>query len=311
MTIQQLIYAVTIAGCHSMNKAAQVLFLSQSSLSVSVQNLEEELGISLFRRTNRGVSTTPEGEEFLIYARQLVHQYHLTEEKFIQKKKSRKSFSVSSQHYSFAVKAFIEMAKHFRLDQYAFGMYECKTAEILENVRKYKSELGILYLDDFNRESLLRLFEDNDLVFTELFSCGVYVFLAGRHPLAGREILTMEELEPWPFLSFDQGENETFYLSEEVYSTWQYRQLIRASDRATFLNMMVGLNGYTLCSGILCEDLNGTDYCTVPLDTDKKMHIGYIRRRDSEISELGRLYIDELLKCDAHILGAEQRTVQK
>ncbi len=307
MTLQQLTYAVTIAEHASMNQAAQALFISQSSLSASVQNLEKEIGMTIFHRTNRGVTVTPEGDEFLIHARQIVHQYRLTEEKYVLKQESKKSFSVSAQHYTFAVKAFIEMAKQFRLDQYSFGIYECKTAEIIENVRSYKSELGVLYLDDFNREILCRLLADNGLEFTELFQCGTYVFLAASHPLARRDSLSIEDLEPYPCLSFDQGSNRSFYLAEEVYSTYQYRQIIKASDRATLLNLMIGLEGYTLCSGILCEDLNGNDYRVIPLQSDKIMHIGYLKRQGSEISELGRIYIDELQKCNVNILhGAEE-----
>ncbi|MCI2046565.1 MAG: LysR family transcriptional regulator [Faecalibacterium sp.] len=302
MTLQQLTYAVTIAETASMNKAAQALFLSQSSLSASILNLEKELGFSLFRRTNRGVSVTPEGSEFLIYARQIVNQYRLTEEKFILKKESKKSFSVSAQHYTFAVKAFIEMARRFQPEQYAFGIYECKTGEIIENVRSYKSELGVLYVDDFNEEILQRLFADNGLTFTELFPCKTYVFLAAAHPLARRASLSLEDLQPYPCLCFDQGENQSFYLAEEVYSTWHYRQVIKASDRATLLNLMIGLNGYTLCSGILCEDLNGTDYRVIPLQSDKIMHIGYIRRQGSILSKLGEIYLEELQKCNVHIL---------
>lgn len=305
MTLQQLIYVVTIAETASMNRAAQELFLSQSSLSASVQHLEKELGLTIFRRSNRGVGVTPAGEEFLIYARQIVNQYRLTEEKFIQKKKSKKNFSVSSQHYTFAVKAFIEMAKQFQPEQYAFGIYECKTAEIIENVRSYKSELGVLYLDDFNGEILRRLFVDQGLRFTELFPCKIYVFLAASHPLAGQATLSLEDLQPYPCLSFDQGENQAFYLAEEVYSTWNYRQVIKASDRATLLNLMIGLAGYTLCSGILCEDLNGTDYRVIPLRSDKVMHIGYIQRQDSILSPLGELYIGELKKCSVNVLPGE------
>lgn len=227
MTLQQLIYAVTVADQTSMNRAAQALFLSQSSLSASIHNLEQEIGLTIFRRTNRGVSPTPEGEEFLLYARQIVNQYRLAEEKYIYKKESKKSFSVSSQHYTFAVKAFIEMAKRFGPDQYALGIYECKTAEILENVRNYKSELGVLYIDDFNGEILQKLMADNGLEFTELFTCNTYVFLAASHPLANRESLSLEDLEPYPCLSFDQGSNQAFYLAEEVYSTYHYRQIIK------------------------------------------------------------------------------------
>ncbi len=302
MTFQQLNYAVAVAESASMNRAAQVLFVSQSSLSASVQKLENELGLSLFRRTNRGVTVTPEGEEFLAYARQIVDQYRLTEEKFVLRKATKQSFSVSTQHYTFAVKAFIEMAKRFQPEQYAFGIYECKTAEILENVRGYKSELGVLYLDDFNEEILRRLFADNELVFTELFACRTYVFLAASHPLAACASLPLEDLQSYPCLSFDQGETQSFYLAEEVYSTWHYRQIIKASDRATLLNLMIGLNGYTLCSGILCEDLNGTDYRAIPLQSEKIMHIGYLRRKDSILSRLGTIYLEELQKCSANIL---------
>ena len=302
MTLQQLLYAVTVADHESMNRAAQALFLSQSSLSASIQNLEQEIGLSIFRRTNRGVTITPEGEEFLVYARQIVRQYKLAEEKYIEKKESKKQFSVSTQHYTFAIKAFIAMAKQCSLDQYAFGIYECKTAEILENVRNYKSELGVLYIDDFNREIMARLLADNGLRFTELFACNTYVFLAAGHPLAGRSCLTLEELSPYPCLSFDQGSNQSFYLAEEVYSTYHYRQLIKASDRATLLNLMVGLNGYTLCSGILCEELNGTGYRVIPLQSDKVMHIGYVQREGAVVSPLAAAYIAELQKCNVNVL---------
>lgn len=302
MTLQQLIYAVTIAEKHSMNRAAQALFISQSSLSASMQHLEEEIGISLFQRTNRGVTVTQEGEEFLVYARQIVGEYRLAEEKYILKKESKKNFSVSSQHYSFAVKSFIEVAKQFAIDQYAFGMYECKTAEILDNVRNYKSELGVIYIDDFNREIMQKLLRDNDLEFTELFQCKVFVFMAKTHPLAKKKKLDLTQLEPYPCLSFDQGENQSFYLAEEVYSTWNYRQVIRASDRATMLNLMVGLNGYTLCSGIISEELNGDGYCVVPLKSDKIMRIGFVKRRASSLSALGAMYVEELKKCAKNVL---------
>ncbi len=311
MTLQQLTYAVTVAQQASMNRAAQTLYLSQSSLSASIQNLEQEIGLTLFSRTNRGVTVTPEGEEFLLYARQIVEQYRLTEEKYVLKKETKKSFSVSAQHYTFAVKAFIEMAKQYRLEQYAFGIYECKTAEILENVRSYKSELGVLYLDDFNREILLRLIAESGLEFTELFPCRTFVFLAAAHPLAAQPSIAMEELAPYPCLAFDQGRDQAFYLAEEVYSTYHYRQVIKASDRATLLNLMIGLNGYTLCSGILCEDLNGTDYRAVPLRSDKIMHIGYVRRKGSTVSPLGALYIAELKKCSVNVLPAGQAEPQR
>lgn len=300
MTLQQLIYVVTVADETSMNRAAQRLYLAQSSLSAGIHSLEEELGFSLFRRSNRGVVPTPEGEEFLAYARQIVSQYRLTEERFILKRQVKKQFSVSTQHYTFAVKAFIQLARQFQPDEYAFGIYECRTAEILENVRSCKSEVGVLYLDDFNREVLEKLLADSGLEFTELFPCRTYVFLAAGHPLAERALITLEDLAPYPCLSFDQG--QSFYLAEEVYSTYHYRQVIKASDRATLLNLMVGLDGYTLCSGILCEELNGDGYRAVPLDSDKIMHIGYVKRQGCVLSPLAKIYLEELDRCNVNVL---------
>lgn len=212
----------------------------------------------------------------------------------------KKQFSVSTQHYTFAVKAFIQLARQFRPDEYAFGIYECRTAEILENVRSCKSEVGVLYLDDFNREVLEKLLADSGLEFTELFPCRTYVFLAAGHPLAERALITLEDLAPYPCLSFDQG--QSFYLAEEVYSTYHYRQVIKASDRATLLNLMVGLDGYTLCSGILCEELNGDGYRAVPLDSDKIMHIGYIKRQGCVLSPLAKIYLEELDRCNVNVL---------
>ena len=214
MTLQQLTYCIAIADANSINQAAQSLFISQSSLSTSIRKLEQEIGITIFRRTNRGVKVTPEGEEFLVYARQILDQYRLAEEKYVEKKDVKKSFSVSSQHYTFAVKAFIELAKQFSIDEYAFGIYECKTAEIIENVKSYKSELGVLYIDDFNRDILMKILDENELDFTELFRCSTYVFLAKSHPLSYRETLSLEDLEPYPCLSFDQGQSQAFYLAE-------------------------------------------------------------------------------------------------
>ena len=300
MTLQQLRYAITIADSTSMNEAAKQLFISQPSLSSSIRDLEEELGMELFIRSSRGITLTPEGNEFIGYARQVMEQYRLMEERYIDKKEIKKKFSVSTQHYTFAVKAFIQLARQFRPDEYAFGIYECRTAEILENVRSCKSEVGVLYLDDFNREVLEKLLADSGLEFTELFPCRTYVFLAAGHPLAERALITLEDLAPYPCLSFDQG--QSFYLAEEVYSTYHYRQVIKASDRATLLNLMVGLDGYTLCSGILCEELNGDGYRAVPLDSDKIMHIGYVKRQGCVLSPLAKIYLEELDRCNVNVL---------
>jgi len=293
MTLQQLRQVLTIAESNSMNEAAKKLFVSQPNLSATVREVEEELGITVFMRNNRGITVTAEGEEFLGYAKQVVEQYHLLENRYLNVE-SKKKFSVSMQHYSFAVEAFIELAKEIRLDDFELAVHETRTNEVIEFVRDYRSELGILYLNEFNRKALQKIFSENGLEFTELFDCDVFVYLSNEHPLAGKEKIAFEELKDYPCLSFEQGERNSFYYAEEVFSTLEYKQIIKADDRATMLNLMVGMNGYTLCSGIICEELNGSAYRAIPLDTEEKMTIGYIKRKGMRLSTLGRRYIEIL-----------------
>ncbi len=298
MTLNQLIYVITVADSHSMNEAARILFISQPSLSAAVKELETEIGIEIFKRNNRGVSVTPEGMEFLGYARQVVEQYRLVESRYVDKRNVKKKFSVSMQHYSFAVDAFVKMVRQFGMDEYEFAVHETKTHEVIEDVKNFKSEIGILYINDFNEKVLTKIFNENDLEFHRLFQCGIYVYLWKQHPLAGKERIAMEELEEYPCLSFEQGNNNSFYFAEEVLSTYRYKRLIKANDRATMLNLMVGLNGYTLCSGIICEELNGSDYCAIPLDMDEVMTIGFLKRKGTAISPLGQKYLEEIRKYE-------------
>ena len=302
MTLTQLTYAITVANSNSMNEAARKLFISQPSLSAAIKDLEDEIGVELFKRTSRGISLTPEGEEFIGYARQVVEQYQLIESKYVAKKKIKKKFSVSMQHYTFAVNAFVEMVKQFGLDEYEFAVHETKTYEVIEDVKNFKSEIGILYMNDFNRNVLMKLFHEYSLEFHELFECGIYVYLWKGHPLAKKEEISLEELREYPCLSFEQGTYNSFYFAEEVLSTYEYKRLIKANDRATMLNLMVGLNGYTLCSGIICEKLNGTDYCAVKLKLDEVMTIGYLVRKGVTISPLGQKYLEEIASYKENIL---------
>ncbi len=301
MTLTQLRYIITIADTRSMNEAARTLFIAQPSLSQAVKELEEEIGISIFNRSNRGVSITPEGEEFLGYARAVVEQYRLVEDRYIEKKNSKKRFSVSTQHYTFAVKAFVELVKQFGMDEYEFAVHETKTYEVIEDVKNFRSEIGILYLNDFNFAVLTKLFQESGLEFTEIFKCGIYVYMWKEHPLAGKDEIELEELEEYPCLSFEQGANNSFYFAEEVLSTYRYKRLIKANDRATLLNLMVGLNAYTLCSGIICESLNGSDYCAVKLKSDEIMTIGYLKRKGMSLSPLGQKYLEEIKKFRASL----------
>lgn len=295
MTLQQLKYALTIADCGSMNEAAKRLFLSQPSLSENMKELETEIGLQIFLRSNRGIVITPEGEEFLGYARQVTEQFGLLSAKYIEKK-TKEKFSVSMQHYTFAVKAFVETVKAVGMEQYEFAVHETTTYDVIENVKNFKSEIGVLYLNDFNEKVMTKIIRENGLEFVELFCCDTYVYLWSGHPLAGKEQISMTELDEYPCLSFDQGKHHSLYLAEEMKSTYEYKRLIKANDRATLLNLMVGLNAYTLCSGMICQELNGEDYIAIPLVESERMRLGYVKRKGAKVSHIGERYIEELEK---------------
>lgn len=296
MTLQQLHYVIVISETGSMNKASEQLYIAQPSLTAAVKELEKEIGIQIFNRSGKGVTLTNDGTEFLTYARQVYQQYEFLQEKYLDGKVKRK-FGVSSQHYSFAVKAFVEMVKRFNTYEYEFAVRETKTCDVIEDVSTQKSEIGILYLSDFNRHVMQKLFQANHLEFHKLIDCGVYVYLWKGHPLAERESISFTELEQYPCLTFEQGDKSSFYFAEEIYSTNDYARVIKAADRSTMLNLMKGLNGYTFCSGMICGSLNGSDYTAVALkDSSDSMEIGYITKKNTVLSDVGRVYIEELEK---------------
>lgn len=296
MTLVQLKYVITVSGQNSLNDAAKVLFISQPSLSSAIRSLEKEIGFDIFIRSKKGITLTTRGAEFIGYAKSVMEQYELLDAKYISQTEVKKTFGVSMQHYTFAVNAFVELVKQYGMDEYEFEVHETKTHEVIEDVKNCKSEIGILYLNDFNKNVLNKLFAEYNLQFQPLLECGVYVYMWKGHPLANRNEIALEELEEYPCLGFAQGEHNSFYFAEEVLSTYQYKRFIRANDRATLLNLMVGLNGFTLCSGIICEDLNGKDYCAVKLKSDERMTIGYISRKDAPLSAIGQKYLEEIAK---------------
>ena len=299
MTLTQLNYLITIAETKSLNKAAEQLYVSQPSLTNAIKELEKELGITLFYRSGRGVTLTNDGTEFLLYAKQIYGQYESVLEKYGKGGSHKKKFGVSTQHYSFAVKAFVDMAKEFDMSKYEFALRETKTMEVISDVNTMKSEIGILYLSDFNRKAIEKLLKSYDLEFHHLVDCQAYVYIWKDHPLAKEASISFAQLNGYPCLSFEQGDNSSFYFAEEILSTNEYSQVIKANDRATMLNLMVGLNGYTLCSGIICEELNGNDFVAVPFRDDAQnpnsvMEIGYIVKKNTVRSKMGELYIEKL-----------------
>lgn len=296
MTLQQLRYVVTIAEIGTISKAAEELFVSQPSLTKALKELEKEMQITIFDRTNKGIHVSREGEIFLGYARQVLEQAALIEEKYKHKSGGKQEFCISTQHYSFAVNAFVDVIRKFDARKYDFTLRETQTYEIIEDVAKLKSEIGILYTSSQNETIIMKLIRQNDLKFEELFVAKPHVFISSKHPLADKEALTLEDLEEYPYLSFEQGDYNSFYFSEEILSTLDRNKNIKVRDRATLFNLAVGLDGYTVSSGVISKELNGENIIGKPLLVDEYMRIGTIVRKDVALSRYGKVYMEALKK---------------
>ncbi|MCQ5339503.1 LysR family transcriptional regulator [Eubacterium ventriosum] len=296
MTLQQLKYAITVAETGTITEAANKLYISQPSLTNAIHELEKEMNIIIFNRTNKGISISKEGEDFLGYARQVLEQAAILEDKYKGDNGGKKKFCVSTQHYSFAVNAFVDLIKKFGQDEYDFSLRETQTYEIIEDVARMRSEIGILFLNDFNEKVITKILKSYDLEFHQLFVAKPHVFISRKHPLAQNQVITNEELEQYPYLSFEQGEHNSFYFSEEIFSATERKKNIRVRDRATLFNLLIGLNGYTVCSGVIDKKLNGKDIIAAPLADESDMRIGYITHKKGRISRLGTTYLEALNK---------------
>lgn len=295
MTLQQLKYIIAIAECGSITSAAQRLLVAQPSLSKSVSELEKEMGITIFCRNNRGTYLSENGSKFLSYARQVVEQAELLEQQY-KKKAIRRVFSISAQHYAFVVNAFVALVKEYGENKYEFTLRESRTHDIIEDVRTSRSELGVLFLSNFNREVVLRIVQNADLKFISLFIATPHVFVSRENPLVKKKLVTLEDLKAFPRLTYEQGINNSFYYSEELHSTEASPKSIIVTDRATLFNLLIGLNGYTISSGILSSDLNGTNIVAIPLESDEIMEIGYIVPIDRPLSPISERYLEHLTK---------------
>lgn len=296
MTLQQLRYVVTVAETGTITEAANKLYISQPSLTNAIHELEKEMNIVIFNRTNKGISLSKEGDDFLGYARQVLEQASILEERYKENSGGKKQFCVSTQHYSFAVNAFVDLIQEYGQEAYDFSLRETQTYEIIEDVAKMRSEIGILFLNDFNESVIRKILKSHDLAFHPLFVAKPHVFISRNHPLAKKKVVTNQNLEDYPYLSFEQGEHNSFYFSEEIFSAAERKKNIRVRDRATLFNLLIGLNGYTVCSGVIDEKLNGKDIIAVPLADEDEMRIGYITHRKGLISRLGFTYLDAIKK---------------
>ncbi|CCW42308.1 TPA: LysR family transcriptional regulator [Streptococcus agalactiae] len=296
MRIQQLQYVIKIVETGSMNEAAKQLYITQPSLSNAVRNLETEMGIQIFIRNPKGITLTKDGMEFLSYARQILEQTALLEERYKGDNTSRELFSVSSQHYAFVVNAFVALFNGTDMTQYELFLRETRTWEIIDDVKNFRSEIGVLFLNSYNRDVLTKLFDDNSLIPTTLFTTTPHIFVSKSNPLANRKKLSMKDLEDYPYLSYDQGLHNSFYFSEEMMSQIPHPKSIVVSDRATLFNLMIGLDGYTVATGILNSKLNGDEIVAIPLDVDDVIDIVYIRHDKVNLSKMGQKFIDYLLE---------------
>lgn len=305
MTLQQLMYYVTTAECGNITEAAEKLFISQPSLSNAIHNLEKEMGIVAFVRSNKGVVLTRDGEKLLSFSRMLLEQADIMKEHFGTGEKRTPKFSVSCQHYSFAVNAFVDLIKEYDADQYSFIIRETQTGEIIDDVAGGRSEIGIIYLSENNEEVLSKMLKKNELVFEELFIANPHVFICKEHPLAKKDIIKVEELKAYPYLVFEQGEKNSFYYAEEFLSMLDFSKNIQVRDRATLFNLVIGLNGFTVSSGVIDCKLNSESIIAKPLDVNCYMRIGTIRKKNIMFSKYAFSYMEALKKHLSIVLKYE------
>lgn len=303
MTLQQLRYVVEVANSGSITAAAARLFIAQPSLSKAVAELEHEMGVTIFERSARGVRPTEEGVRFLSYARQVVEQADLLESTYLHGTPARRVFAVSSQHYAFVVNAFVELVREIGREKYEFSLREGTTQGIIDDVRTQRSELGVIYRSHFNREVIGAAVRRAELRFEPLFVAQPHVFVSRTSPLAGRARVTLKDLEPYPRLTYDQGTQNSFYFSEELHAVEPADKQIVVTDRATLFNLLIGLDGYTISSGILSADLNGNDIVAVPLESDEEMELGYLRLAGRPLSHVAERYVEHLRSYIEHYSG--------
>ena len=300
MTLQQLKYVDAVASCGSVSEAARRMFATQPTLTEAIRSLEEELRIAIFTRSSRGVSVTREGEEFLASARQILDDAARIQSKYTGKAVRRPQFAVSCQHYAFAVEAFMEVVKVNGADSYDFTLRETVTSEIIDDVARHRSEIGVLYLSRRNERALMKILKKEELRFEELFVSRPHVFLGKHHPLAKKKNgIAPKELDAYPFISFEQGVENALYFAEEVMPSIDRKKNIRVRDRATMTNLILGLDGYTIASGALSRELNGPDIVAVPLKMDDFIRVGLVLRDGIPLSDAGKAFVEEIRKRTA------------
>ena len=293
MTLQQLKYADAVASCGSLSEAARRVFVTQPTLTEAIRTLEEELRIAIFTRSSRGVALTHEGEEFLASARQILDDAALIQQKYTGKAVRRPQFAVSCQHFAFAVEAFMEVVRENDAESYDFTFRETVTSEIIDDVARHRSEIGMLYLSRRNERAIMKILRKEELVFEELFAARPHVFLGRKHPLAKKKIIKPQELDDYPYLTYEQGIENALYFAEEVMPSLDRKKNIRVRDRATMTNLVLGLNGFTVSSGAHGKSYN-SEIISIPLKMDDSIRVGIVRRDGVSLSAAGASFVKAL-----------------
>ncbi|MCR5625424.1 MAG: LysR family transcriptional regulator [Lachnospiraceae bacterium] len=297
MTITQIKYVLVVANSSSIREAATKLYVSQPALSASIRELEEELGILIFERTNKGISLTDDGREFLTYAKKVIGQYEILEDRYISKNSDKERFSVSTQHFNFPIKAFTNVIKENYPEKFAFSIHETKTMEVLEDVRSLKSEVGIISFSGANEKVIKKIMKEYGLVFTPLMIRETYAYVWKDHELAGRKEISIEELSDYTCVSFDQSDNSNFYLTEEAMADYDFKKHVKSDDRATSMEIIAELHGYAIGSGLLAgDDVILKGLVSIKLKEEDPLTIGYIVRKGANMSVYGEAFVKELLK---------------
>ena len=293
MTLQQLKYADAVATCGSLSEAARRVFVTQPTLTEAIRTLEEELRIAIFTRSSRGVALTHEGEEFLASARQILDDAALIQQKYTGKAVRRPQFAVSCQHFAFAVEAFMEVVRENDADSYDFTFRETVTSEIIDDVARHRSEIGMLYLSRRNERAIMKILRKEELAFEELFAARPHVFLGRKHPLAKKKVIKPQELDAYPYLTYEQGLENALYFAEEVMPSLDRKKNIRVRDRATMTNLVLGLNGFTVSSGAHGKSYN-SEIISIPLKMDDSIRVGIVRRDGVSLSAAGASFVKAL-----------------
>lgn len=290
MNIQQLRYVVAIANSGTFREAAEKMYVSQPSLSISVRDLEKELGFKIFRRTSSGTFLTRRGMEFYEKAQELVKGFDVFQNQYANPEEEKDEFSIASQHYDFLPPTITAFSQQYP-DYKNFRIFESTTVQILDEVAQGHSEIGIIYLNNQNQKGIMQRIEKLGLEVIELIPFQTHIYLREGHPLAKKKELVMEDLADLPTVRFTQEKDEYLYYSENFVDTSASSQMFNVTDRATLNGILERTNAYATGSGFLDSDsVNGIT--VIPLNDNLNNRMVYVKREEVDLSQAGTLFVE-------------------